>query len=182
MAAQPAAPQRPLKGILRHPCSTETAGAATAVQVDGERAGGGGAATPASQTEELRYDFTETSNQAALASFALCALCGLAVLVSAASFYTSRASSGVEEVTPAAALATSSTAINVSGEGTKAMHDTRVVQFSMTKADVTASAENPGDEEWAGENETPIDDPENQRAPMLVKWVNFSMTLVKKVL
>ncbi|KAH7960228.1 hypothetical protein HPB49_017954 [Dermacentor silvarum] len=181
MAALPAAPKRPLKSILRRGSKSDAAGAAVAppaYDADAGDVGGAGAQVPS--TNYLSYDPAESSNQAAMASFTLCALCGLAVLVSAASFYVSRAAAGGDEVTPAVELIPA----NVSEAAVTTVPDARAAEVHVTSgaedSDAT-DAEDATNGEWTGENETsmPLDESEQvERAPMLVKHANLSVKSV----
>ncbi|KAL1471304.1 hypothetical protein MTO96_023728 [Rhipicephalus appendiculatus] len=87
---QTAAPKQPLRSILRHSSGADVPQPAVGVDVSGV----GSSSSPTSDTDLLQYDPSDRSNQAALASLVLCALCCVAVLVSAASFYASRTVGG----------------------------------------------------------------------------------------
>ncbi|KAL1471305.1 hypothetical protein MTO96_023729 [Rhipicephalus appendiculatus] len=169
---QTAAPKRPLKSILRHSSSAD----ATQPPVSVHMGDVGSSSAPTSDTDLHQYDPHDRSNQAAMASFVLCALCCVAVLVSAASFYASR-TDGDAEVTHPEALDAMHPA-NVSEEVIKATPDARVGVVHVTSAQSWAvtDAEDTGDEEWFEKNETPapIAESEEERAPMSLKYANFS--------
>ncbi|KAK8784130.1 hypothetical protein V5799_009505 [Amblyomma americanum] len=88
-----AAPRQPPKGIIR---GSNQQPATQAEAAPPPAACGAPGQVPQSGAAPVvpGIDLADSSSQAALASFALCALCCLAVVVSATSFYVSRAAAG----------------------------------------------------------------------------------------